>query len=161
MHALIQGQKEISVSEHNNGEVLSLLNYKYGFIYYIAIFTHLVFTLNVQELNYSGLTRTISWLLMPWFFCHQVISTHDIECKIGRSLSHMGKDFKYLCHVSVEETVNDHIFSEKFSTLRVNTLGLSVLFLSDWHCFHFPLQYKLSSTWSSCWNFIHPILWDK
>ena len=34
--------------------------------------------------------------------CRQGISSHDIDC-VDLSLAYMGMDFKYLCHIDVEE----------------------------------------------------------
>ena len=61
-------------------------------------------TLNVLGPNYLGLTRSISWLLMPWllaspghqqpwYWLHRII----------RSLSFLRKEFNYLCHVNMEQ----------------------------------------------------------
>ena len=60
-------------------------------------------TLNVRGPSYLGLTRSISWLLMPrlltspghqqpWYWL-------SIIC---RSWSYLMKDFNYLCHINVE-----------------------------------------------------------
>ena len=74
----------------------------------IIIFVHwedlFHLTLNVREPSYLGLTRSISWLLMPWFLAspgHQ----HPWYWlyRIGRSLSYSRKDFNYPGHVNVEE----------------------------------------------------------
>ena len=51
-----------------------------------------------------GLTRSISWLLMPLLLespGHQQPSYR--LCRIGRSLSYSRRNFNYLCLVSVEE----------------------------------------------------------
>ena len=61
-------------------------------------------TLNVRGPSYLGLTRSISWLLMPWLLAspgHQ--QPWYLLCKIGKSWSYTRKDFNYLWHVSVEE----------------------------------------------------------
>ena len=61
-------------------------------------------TLNVRGPSYLGLTRSISWLLMPWFLTslgHQQ-PWHWLY-RICRSFSYLRKDFKYLCHINVEE----------------------------------------------------------
>ena len=61
-------------------------------------------TLNMRGPSYLGLTRSISWLLMPWLLTspgHQ-----QPWCwlyRICRYLSYLRKDFKYLCHINVEE----------------------------------------------------------
>ena len=75
----------------------------------------------MRGLSYVILTRSISWLLMPWLLSspgHQ--QPCYWLCRIGRSLSFWRKDFNYLCHVNVEEW---YVFvpSEKFSMLRVNS----------------------------------------
>ena len=61
-------------------------------------------TLKVWGLSYLGLTRSISWLLMPWLLAspgHQ--QPWYWLCKIGRSLSYLRRKFNYLCLISVEE----------------------------------------------------------
>ena len=63
-----------------------------------------VLTLNVWGPSYLSLTRSISWLLMPWLHSspwHQ--QPWYWLSRIGRSLSYLKKDFNYLCHVNVEE----------------------------------------------------------
>ena len=48
--------------------------------------------------SYLGLTRSISWLLMPWLL---TLPRHQQPwywlCRIHRSWSYLRKDFKYLC----------------------------------------------------------------
>ena len=46
-------------------------------------------TLNVRGPSYLGLTRSISWLLMPWLLACQDINSHDIDCveKAGACLT--------------------------------------------------------------------------
>ena len=39
----------------------------------------IIITLNVRGPIYLDLTKSISWLLMPWLLHRQVISSHDIE----------------------------------------------------------------------------------
>ena len=51
-----------------------------------------------------GLPRSISWLLMPWLLTspgHQ--QPWYWLYRISRSFSCLRKDFKYLCHINVEE----------------------------------------------------------
>ena len=65
-------------------------------------------TLNVRGPSYLGLTRSISWLMMPWFVTspgHQ--QPWYWLCRLGRSWSYLRKDFKYLCHVNVLNHVLD------------------------------------------------------
>ena len=64
---------------------------------------HNKLTLNVRGPSYLGLTRSISWLLMPWLLTspgHQ--QPWYWLCKIGRFLSYLRKDFNYLRHMNVE-----------------------------------------------------------
>ena len=64
----------------------------------------IVLTLNVRGPSYLRLTRSISWLLMPWLLTLQDISSHDIDyIEIFRSFSYSRKCFKYLCQINVEE----------------------------------------------------------
>ena len=61
-------------------------------------------TLNVRGPSYLGLTRSISWLLMPWLLAspgHQ--QPWYSLCRISRSLSYSGRNFNYLCLIRVEE----------------------------------------------------------
>ena len=59
-------------------------------------------TLNVWGSSYLGLSRSISWLLMPWLLTSP---THQQPWywlhRICRSLSYLRKNFKYLCHISM------------------------------------------------------------
>ena len=60
-------------------------------------------TLNVRRPSYLGLTRSISWLPMPWLLMspgHQ--QPWYWLCRICRSNSYLRKDFKYLCYINVE-----------------------------------------------------------
>ena len=61
-------------------------------------------TLNVRGPSYLGLTRSISWLLLPWLLTSPV---HQQPwywlCRIGGFLSYLRKDFNYLRHISVEK----------------------------------------------------------
>ena len=45
----------------------------------ICVIQHCPLNLNVRGPSYLGLTRSISWLLMPWFLRRQDISSHDID----------------------------------------------------------------------------------
>ena len=63
-----------------------------------------VLTLSMRGPSYLGLTRSISWLLMPWLLGspgHQ--QPWYRLCEIGKSWSYTRKDFNYLWHISVEE----------------------------------------------------------
>ena len=77
-------------------------------------------TLNVRGPSYLGLTRSVSWLLMHWLLTspgHQ--QPWYWLCRIGRFLSYLRKDFKYLRHTNVEKCHKMQIYvyvaSEKFS----------------------------------------------
>ena len=62
-----------------------------------------ILTLNVRGPSYLGLTRSISWLLMPWLLTspgHQ--QPWYWPCRICRSWSYLRKDFKYMCHINME-----------------------------------------------------------
>ena len=61
-------------------------------------------TLNVRGPSWLGLTRSISWLLMPWLLAspgHQ--QPWHWLCRIGGSLFYSRRNFNYLCLISVEE----------------------------------------------------------
>ena len=82
---------------------------------------HLLLTLSVRGPSYLGLTRSISWLLMPWLLTspgHQ--QPWYWLYRICRSFSYLRKCFKYLCQINVEEWHKMQIYvyvpSEKFST---------------------------------------------
>ena len=61
-------------------------------------------TLNVWGPSYLGLTRSISWLLMPWLL---TLPGHQQPwywlCIIGRFLSYLRKDLNYLRRINVEK----------------------------------------------------------
>ena len=60
-------------------------------------------TLNVRGPSYLDLTRSMSWLLMPWLLTspgHQQLWYW--LCRICSSRSYLGKDVKYLCHINME-----------------------------------------------------------
>ena len=65
-----------------------------------------VLTLNVQGPSYLGLTRSISWLLMPWLLTSPTSPGRQQQwywqCRKCRSWSYLRKDFKYMCHINVE-----------------------------------------------------------
>ena len=63
-----------------------------------------ILTLNVRGPSYLSLTRSISWLLMPWLLTspgHQ--QPWYWLCRIGRFLSYLRKDFSYLRRINVEK----------------------------------------------------------
>ena len=63
-----------------------------------------VLTLNVRGLSYLGLTRSISWLLMPWL---PTSPGHQQPwywlCGISSFLSYLRNDFNYLRRTNVEK----------------------------------------------------------
>ena len=63
-----------------------------------------ILTLNVRGPSYLGLTRSISWLLMPWLLTspgHQ--QPWYWLWRIGIFLSYLRKDFNYLRRTNVEK----------------------------------------------------------
>ena len=67
-------------------------------------FIQIRITLKVRVQSYLGLTRSISWFLMPWLLTspgHQ--QPWYWLCRIGMPWSYLRKDFNYLCHMNVEE----------------------------------------------------------
>ena len=81
----------------------------------------MLLTLNVRGQSYLGLTRSISWLLMPWLLTSPGYQQPWYWlCRIGRCLSYLRKDFNYLRHINVEKwhkmQIYVHVPSEKFST---------------------------------------------
>ena len=64
---------------------------------------------SMQFIGLIGLTRSISWLLMPWLLAspgHQ--QPWYWLCRIHRSWSYLRKNFKYLCQINVEDKSNKH-----------------------------------------------------
>ena len=61
-------------------------------------------TLDVGGPSYLGLTRSRSWLLMPWLLTSP---GHKQPwywlCRICRFLSYLRKDFNYLCRINVKK----------------------------------------------------------
>ena len=77
----------------------------YWKIWFLYNFENLrALTLNVWGPSYLGLTRSISWILMPWL----LTSPGNQQpwywlCRIGRFLLYLRKDFKYLHRINVEK----------------------------------------------------------
>ena len=70
---------------------------------YVRMFV-ISLTLNMWGPSYLGLTRSISWLMMPWLLTspgHQ--QPWYWLYRICRPCSYLRKDFKYLCQINVEE----------------------------------------------------------
>ena len=79
-------------------------------------------TLNVRGPSYLGLTRSISWLLMPWL----LTSTGHQQPwywlhRICQSSFYLRKNFKYLCHTNVENDIKyGYMFMVTLKNLGVN-----------------------------------------
>ena len=59
-------------------------------------------TLSVLKLEYSRITRSIPWLLMPWDLASQAINSQWYWLRrINESLSFIGRFYKHLCHLTV------------------------------------------------------------
>ena len=59
-------------------------------------------TLNMRGSSYLGLTRSVSWLLMPWLLTSPGLQQPWYWLyRICRSCFYLKKDFKYLCHISM------------------------------------------------------------
>ena len=111
----------ISRKNKNASTFISLLEKKQ----HVKLFSHMIsmrsmLILNVRGPSYLGLTRSVSWLLMPWLLTspgHQ--QPWYWLYKMCRSFSYLRKDFKYLCHINVEEWHKIWIYvfvpCEKFS----------------------------------------------
>ena len=98
-------------------------------------------TLNGRGPIWLGLTRSISWLLMPWLL---VSPGHQQPWywlyRIGRSLSYSRRNFNYLCLISVEEwhkmQIYVYVISEKIAHKGLRCPSLSVK--------HSPVKHKHS-----------------
>ena len=95
----------------------------YRFANLLKLTTTKILTLDMQGPSHFSLTRSISWLLMPWLLRspgHQ----HQWYwlCRIDKFLSYLKEDFNYL-HVNVDEwhKIKNICFvpSEQFSMQRV------------------------------------------
>ena len=72
----------------------------------LEVITWLTFAVSMSDggLSYLGLTRSISWLLMPWLLTspgHQ--QPWYWLSRIGLFLSYLRNDFNYLCRINVEK----------------------------------------------------------
>ena len=69
-----------------------------------SVFCALDFPVNVRGPGYLGLTRSISWLMMPW---HLTSPGHQQPwywlCRISSFLSYLRKDFNYLRRINMEK----------------------------------------------------------
>ena len=86
----------------------------YNRIWALHTVTHLVL-----KLKYSGMIRSMPWVLMPWR--HQVLPGHQQPWywlwRINRSLSFMRMNLKYLHHINVKKCFNMHIYISMFSNI--------------------------------------------
>ena len=105
--------------------------FKAGFVFVTHFYRDLIhssppqkLTLNVRGPNCSCSTWRISWLVMFWAL---VPPGHQHPwiwlCTVCKFLYYIGKDFNYLCHVSVEEWYKllTHFYAlfEKFSVIII------------------------------------------
>ena len=92
-----------------------------------------IWTLSVRGPSYLGLTRSISWLLMP---CLLTSPVHQQPWywlyRICRSFSYLSKCFKYLCQINVEEWLKCKymfIFPQK----NLARKGLRTMWMTDFN----------------------------
>ena len=85
----------------------ALFHYGLSSILYPSCFImvyHQFFTLHVLGPSYLSLTKSISWLLMPWLLTSPGLQQPWYWlCRIGRFLSYLRKDFNNLRHTNVEK----------------------------------------------------------
>ena len=63
-----------------------------------------ILTLNVRGTSYLGLTRSISWLLMPWLLTSPGYQQPWYWlCRISTFLSYLREDLNYLRRINVEK----------------------------------------------------------
>ena len=79
-------------------------------------------TPNMRGPSYLGLTRSISWLLMPWLLTspgHQ--QPWYWLYRTCTSFSYLRKDFKYLCQINVEEwhKMQIYVYASLVTTNRI------------------------------------------
>ena len=87
-------------------------------------------TLNVRG---PSLTRSISWMLMPWLLTspgHQ--QPWYWLCRIGRFLSYLRKDFNYLCRINVEKWHNIYMLIFPLKNLARKELIINRIFCQWW-----------------------------
>ena len=104
---LLQWQNLVILVKHDCWDVLrNCCQFCFRVLEFVAKRDHVgcILTLNVREPSYLGLSRSISWLLMPWLLTspgHQ--QPWYWLYRICRSFSCLRKCFKYLCQINVEE----------------------------------------------------------
>ena len=80
--------------------------------------------LMVLKLEFARITRSIPWLLMPWLLTSpdHLQPWYCLSCKMNSSLFSMRKNFKYLCHLSVETWHKIYIsmFPERYSAWHLD-----------------------------------------
>ena len=89
---------------HNWRQNLADVIFKSIFLYGYCCITVSKINLNMRGPSYLGLTKSISWLLMPRLLAspgHQ--QPWYWLCRIDRPLPYLRKDFNYPCHISLEE----------------------------------------------------------
>ena len=93
---------------------------------FICIWFYYVLTLQVLKTEYSGMTRSISWLPMPWLLAspgHQQPWYMYWLCRINCSLSFRKRITTYSCHHIVEKLYKmKTCFQNRFSSVRINSL---------------------------------------
>ena len=108
-------------------------------------------TLDVRGLSSLGVTRSISWLQMPWLLLspgHQ--QPWYWLSRIGMSFSYLRKDFNYPCHINVEEWHKMYIYV--FSPLKnLACKGLSYITMA-WK--YFSKNTHKRHTTPSLWKFV-------
>ena len=126
-------------------------------------------TLNVRGPSYLSVTRSISWLLMPWLLTspgHQ--QSWYWSYTMCRSFSYLRKDFKYLCQINVEEwQKRNYMFMFPLKNLACK--GLNSLWTRNtiwWHRIGSTLSHVMAcclTTWrhhlDQCWLFISRDPW--
>ena len=94
----------------------------------------LILTLNVRGSSYLGLTRSISWLLMPWLLTsprHQ--QPWYWLYRICRSF-YLRKCFKSLCQINVEEWHKMQIYMFMFPQKKLARKGLTeICVATSWY----------------------------
>ena len=90
----------------------------------------ILLTLNVRGSSYLGLTRSISWLPMPWLRHQQ---PWYWSCRISRALSYSRRNFNYLCLIRNDITCKYmFMFSLKKSSLTGLIGPVGTNFSENW-----------------------------
>ena len=107
--------------------------------------------------SYLGLTRSISWLLMPWL----LTSTGNQQprywlYRLWRSFSYLRKDFKYLCQKSLWSNDIKCKYMLMFPLKNLARKGLIWRASCSWdQCIYNDAQSPCSTIWSAAaiWTF--------